>query len=215
MLLSVLHIVFVLLSGNNLSSSNIKNYLSEMLKDYERIEFKVAGRHENLDNISIDLSKEFTLNGKYGYIPVYIKSRSNNQKQSFLTVELELYKKVFVASDKIGRKEEINSHVKSASMNVAGLRGEPINITTDLSLLRSKRIIKQGSIILENLIERQPLILSGDKLVAHAIAGTVDISLCAFARQEGAKDDIIRIRTKENKTFRAKVLDRYNVLIIE
>jgi len=60
-----------------------------------------------------------------------------------------------------------------------------------------------------------PIMLSGGKVNAHAISGNVVVSIEAFARQDGAEGDVIRIITKEKKIFKARVIDGLNVQILE
>jgi len=60
-----------------------------------------------------------------------------------------------------------------------------------------------------------PLIKSGDKINVSTIRGSVIVTADAIARQDGRLGEVIRIVTKNNKQFKAKVIDSNNVILVE
>jgi flagella basal body P-ring formation protein FlgA len=65
------------------------------------------------------------------------------------------------------------------------------------------------------MIELLPAVYSGDKLIARIRYGNVVVSTDAYARNDGTIGEVIKIRTKNNKQFKAEILDSKNVKIIE
>jgi flagella basal body P-ring formation protein FlgA len=79
----------------------------------------------------------------------------------------------------------------------------------------SKSSIPVGTVLIFESFQAAPVVKSGDKVTAQSNVGNVMITVEAFARQDGAEGEIIKIQTKDKKQFKARVLNFENVLIIE
>jgi flagella basal body P-ring formation protein FlgA len=65
------------------------------------------------------------------------------------------------------------------------------------------------------MIRTSNIIKVGDEITAMYSTGGVEISFSAKARTEGKIGDQIQIVSKDNKIFRAKILDAGSVIITE
>ncbi len=193
----------------------IDNFLDTKLSEYQRYEYEIKNMPEEAKLIGVDDSREFKLFGNLAYLPVMLNEKGHD-KQGYLTLELKLFKKVLVARRDIERKSEISlSDFVFEVKDVSKLRGEPVNNPLELVGARTKAFVKRDEILIEDYLERMPIIKVGSRITAQSKYGNVQITFEAFAKQEGAEGEIIRIRTKDNKVYRAEVIDNKNVLVIE
>jgi flagella basal body P-ring formation protein FlgA len=65
------------------------------------------------------------------------------------------------------------------------------------------------------MIEKIPLIKTGDEINAVFNGNSVSISFIAKARENGSIGDRIKIETKDKKLFTAKVIKAGTVIIME
>lgn len=194
----------------------LKNYLSAKLSSYQKYEYEIKSMPENFYKINIDEEREFKLNKKYAFVPVKIYDKKNNVSNSFITLKIRLFQNVLTAKKNIYRNEQLNDEMLEKKLiDVTGLKGKPIS---DYNLIKDKRIkisIRKGAILLQELIEPIPDVNFNEKLILHAGNNGVDISTEVTAREEGRIGDVIRVITRDNKIFKAKVIDKYNVTLIE
>lgn len=191
-------------------NAEVKNYLAEQLKGYDKIEFTILN-DSKLNNYKIDPSRELKIKNGTAYLPVKLIDR-NKSTNSILTLQLKLYKQVPVAIREIRRREAIDSDSYSLqSVDVTNLRN-PATLFSPNSF-RAKTNIKAGQIITEDLIEEIPLIQSGSRVTAEFIKGSVIISTEAIARQDGKANETIDILTSSNELLKAKVINSQKVLI--
>ena len=67
----------LMLMGNNTQQTIISNYLKSQLHDYDKIEHTILSPKDiEQYSIIIDSSREFQINGNYGYVPVKQKRTS-------------------------------------------------------------------------------------------------------------------------------------------
>ena len=210
-------ISFALLFGGNSFQKRIDNYLKNHLAEFEKYEFKiksVPGKNGSLDNVKINEEKDVKIHGKYCYVPVII-SKGNRTFSSLVTLELKLYDKVLVARRDLKRGENLSrSDFNLITKEVSRLRANLVNKTTPVEFFRVRRTIKSGEILTANKIEGIPAIKKGDKIVANLVSGNILITLDAIAKQDGLIGEKIRI-TADRKIFKAEVIDKFNVKIVE
>jgi flagella basal body P-ring formation protein FlgA len=208
-------LLFVTPSSNEIDLK-VQDYLDLKLKNYESFEFELMNTPEGFSDIKIRSNEEFVLSGPVGYIPVSVVRNDNSEFNSILSVKIKKYAKVLVAINSIDSKTELNpAEFEYKTIDVTSLRGEAITDYLLISSLRSKSFIKAGAVLTQEKAETIPAIFSGDKVVANIKYGNVVVSTDAYARNDGSIGDVISIRTKSNKQFRAKIVDSKNVNIIE
>jgi flagella basal body P-ring formation protein FlgA len=75
-------------------------------------------------------------------------------------------------------------------------------------------MIKSGTILTSDMIEEIPIVNKGNKVIVHAGKNGVDIAVDALTRQDGCAGDIISVQAS-NKIFKAKVIDKFNLTLVE
>lgn len=216
MLFLIINIISFLFQSPDKLSEDIDRYLAKELPGYEKIEFKIAKLPENYKRIEIIESANLNITGNTAYVPIKLTNKENKTSQTFLTVNVKLYKTVLVAKDRIERKKILNSGDFDVRLiDVAGLRGKLIALDSKIENYRSKTIIRKDDILVAELIEDMPAIFTGDRVKAYFVNGTVTIDFDVNARQDGKVGDLIRVVTHDNKQYKAKVVDSKNVIINE
>lgn len=194
-------------------NSDVNNYLNQKFTGYDKVEFSVQSKFNPTDVIVIDNTREFKYQKGNGYLPVVIK-RNNRTSLSIITLNISLYKNVLVAKTDILKKSEINNDaIEFQLRNVTNVYGHPVTDINMFKNYRSKTTIKNDDILLTEMLEKIPVIKSGDKIIAELNTGSITISTDAIARQDGSSGDVIQVISKENKLFKARVVDSNKVII--
>ncbi len=215
MFVLLLSILYLFTSPGSDIKDNIADYLSSHLKGYEKYEYEILKMPSDYSSIKILNEKDLKLSGDLAYVPVNIV-KNNRSAQSYITVKLNLYRNVLITVRDIKRKDELTkSDFEISLQNIAGKHAKPFTDIESISSYRSKKNLQEGKILTKNDIEKIPLIKIGDKIKASVVEGNVMIQFDAVSRQEGSEGDIINIITSDNKRFKAKVVDNFNVLINE
>lgn len=211
MILLLVILIFVSASAQNFNFE-VEKYLNQKLIGYDKIEYSIINDLKQ-NNYSINLSRELKVKGNIAYLPVKVFER-NKWSNSILTLQLNLYKLVPVASREINRKENIDEKSYTLqSVDVSTIKSRTLDLSELQKSLRAKSLIKQGEIITQDLIEEIPAIQSGSKVIAECIKGSVVISTEAIARQDGKMNEIINVLTSSNELLKAKVINSQKVLI--
>lgn len=216
LILSILLFLFV--PANQLET-NIKNYLGEKLNKYSNWNYTVLTKLDKLtrenSTIEIDKEKDFKIKGEYGYIPV--KIHENNQASStFITVKLNIYSNVLCAIQRVSVGEKLNpDDFILVEKDITKLKGEPVESLEEINGCTAKLNIGKEAILLKSMVRNSNVIKVGDEVTAVYNNGSIDITFPAKARTEGSIGDKIQIISKDNKTFRAEVVDTGCVVITE
>lgn len=214
----LISIFFLFFTNENSFEKSVHSYLSKKLTDYEKFEFELHRLPSAGNNTTIRLVDDntFKLSGNLGYIPAEIVRNGRSVSTTFITVRLKLYQYSAVALRDIQREEVFEDDLfKRELVEVSAMRIKPLDVNERLLSSRAKQFIKAGNYITDNMIESIPLVQKGEKISALSIAGSVVVSIDAVSREDGSANDIIRIVAHGNKHFRAKVIDRFTVEIIE
>lgn len=215
-MLAILLNILLLFTGNDQLKNSVEAYLKINLTGYTSFEFQIINQPGNYKSISIDNNGLFTLNGNLATVPVKVIYADNSSQQNHLVLRLRLFREVFVVSRQIKRNEMISlSDIKIEIKDITQMRGTPVQSINELNDCIVKSNIPQGSVLIYEYLTTAPIIKAGDKLTAQSRSGNVLITVDAFAKQDGAEGETIKIQTKDKKQFKAQVLDSQNVLIIE
>jgi flagellar basal body P-ring formation protein FlgA len=220
MLTWFINILLLFSTSSDSFSEKLNEYLSSKLSDFEKWNYEIISQNknyfENLSSIAIDQQREFKRIDSYGYIPIKIYTSQRKYYSSFLTVKLSLYNTVLQASRKIQNNSRlINEDFENVQVDVSSLKGIPFNKNTEISNYRSKMEIRSGAVLLESMIEKLSEVKTGDEVTAYLNNGAVSISFLATAKNDGKIGDEIRIVSKDNKLFEARVIASGNVIIVE
>lgn len=192
----------------------LKSYLQSKLSSYEKFEYQIVPTLSGYKKIEINNDKSFRLVKNYAYVPVRVYDAKNQVSTSLLTVKLKLYKTVFVSAQKINPNESLSvSWFDSKLHDVSSLSSACVN-EAELTTLRSRVLIKEGTVLTRELVELIPIIFKGEKVIVHAGKNGVDISIDAVTRQDANAGDVISVQAN-SKIFKAKVIDKYNLMLVE
>ncbi|MGK9477078.1 flagellar basal body P-ring formation chaperone FlgA [Melioribacter sp. OK-6-Me] len=213
-MLAIFLIILLQLFPEDSFKSKLQNYLSEKLSEYSRFSYKVNGLPINNSRIEIDDSRQMRISNRYAFLPVQVYDAYNNISNSFITIEIELYKTVLTANRKIKKGEILNADMfDSSEVEITSIKGTPLFKIDEIAGKRSRTDINEGVVVTEEIIEPVPDIYLDSKVTLHVIKGNVDVSVEATARQEGRIGEIIRVITADNKIFKARIIDKKNVIL--
>ncbi len=216
MISSLLILMQIFFNADKAFESQLKNYLDEKFASFVKYEYQISEMPKNYFRLELDYDREFKLNKKYAFVPVKVYDRKNSASLSLITLKIKLFQNVLVALEDISRNELLSeNHFTKKLVDVTNLRGKAVQSIDFNESFRAKSIIKNGSVLVEELIEPVPDVLYNEKLILHAGRNGVDISTEVTAREEGRIGDVIRVVTSDNKLFKAKIIDKYNVSLIE
>ncbi len=138
-LTNILFSLLILLGSNE--HLDISKLLQNKLSNYKRFEYKVISpKNIDLTRVVLDDERETRLTSGYAYLPVKIKSFSNNYKNSTITVKLRLYEDVVVATHDLKRKETLTSNdFRIEEREVSSLRGVAIKSKKKTSYCKSEK----------------------------------------------------------------------------
>lgn len=215
-MLSVLLIILNLFSGTVQSESNLQTYLTKLFSNYDKFEYKTDFKSNSFTQYSIDTGRESRLNKNILLVPVKLYDRKNNVSNSFLTLKVKLFKAVMVANHDIQKNEMLSSYqFRRELVDITLLKGLPVTDEEYLIASRSKLKIKEGSVLVKEMLETVPDVAINERLILHAGKNGVDITVDVTARENGSIGDLIRVIADNKKIFTAKIIDKYNVLLIE
>lgn len=200
--------------GNGKSfDSRLKIYLHDKLSSYEKYEYEILRLPQN-ERLEIDTDKNFRMSGEYAYVPVKIYDSKKNASHSIITLRVKLYKNVLVSKQKIDRDESLSpSMFDKKLMDVSRMEGDLVEENA-LKDCRSKIIINEKTVLFQSMIEPIPVISRGEKVTIHTGGNGVDVSVEGIARQDGLIDQVISVQCR-SQIFKAKVIDKYNLSLVE
>jgi len=216
-MIGLISILFTLIiAQNNYFDDQLKKYLDENLKSFFKYEYQVEKMPKLFTKIDINYEKTFRLSKNYGYVPVKIFDKNNSVNPTIIVVKLKLFKNVFVATKNINKGQDISSDKLISKLeDISELSNILVDETKDILKYRSRMFIKEGTILTEELIEPIPIINNGDKVILHAGRNGVDISMEVMARQGGCIGDVISVSNMSSKLYKAKVIDKFNLILVE
>ncbi len=213
---AILIILSFLFHSGNHSVPNLEGYLKKNLSAYESFEYEIVQIPKDYKKLNIEESSRLNISGNLAYIPIKFTDANNRSARSYITVRLKLYKTVLAAVKRINQRERLTrSDFRLEKMDVSTLTGTPVDSSIVVGKYRSKIYLNSGDVLTEEMIEPEPIINPGDPLKAKFISGSVIVSLDVISRQEGLAGQIITVISKDNKLFKAKVIDSQNVIIVE
>ena len=194
--------------------AQLKTYLREKLSMFEKFEYQIVQAPKSYSKMEINSEKNFRLVKNYAYVPVKIYDKQNVVSVSLLTVRVKLFKSVLFSIGNINQNELLASSMFSQKLEDVASFADKVIDPDKLVNKRSRLLIKAGTILTVDMLESIPAINKGDKIVVHAGKDGVDISVDAISRQDGCVGDVISVQSN-NKIFKAKVIDKFNLTLVE
>lgn len=214
--MKILLLLILIINGHSNSELNSKvdTFLKQKLDGYSKYSFTILNEPKNYKAIHIIDNRNISIERPIVYLPVEVVNE-NKSYRSYVSIKIAAYKKVLVANRKIDKGEILtNSDFNTVEENIFKLRGNPVLTLNEDSLI-AKTYLTEGTVLIKEIVDRLPIIRRGDKITAFVKAGNVVISTDAFAKQDGAKNDIISIVSKAHKMYKAEVKSKNEVNIIE
>ncbi|MEW6507388.1 MAG: flagellar basal body P-ring formation chaperone FlgA [Bacteroidota bacterium] len=211
-------ILFILsfFTGNSGLEKELQKYIEKYFVSFEKIEFQFAENINTSSKIVIDEDREPRLSKNILLVPVRLISRNKNESKSFITLKVKLYKTVLVAAHDIQKDELLSpEQFKKELKEISLVNGTIFSDENFPAASKSKVRIRENSILVNEMMEKMPDVLPDDRLILHAGRNGVDITTEVISRERGNIGDIIRVISDQRKIFSAKIIDKYNVLLIE
>jgi flagella basal body P-ring formation protein FlgA len=188
-------------------------YLQKQFPEFDKIEMQLQKNFSSDEMVNVDFSRNIILGKGKAIIPV-VATKGKKTSSSIVSVKINLYKKLLVAIRDFDRKERLNQlQFETRLIEVTKLNGTSVRTDFLLNNYRAKSFIKKGEILLEEEIEKIPLINIGDKVNAEVKNGNVTVTTEAFARQHGSKGDLIEVVPSNNKIIKARIVDADKVIV--
>lgn len=193
----------------------VKTYLDKKLSGYDNYEFEVAHAPRSYTKIEIEEQEQFKLNKGILLLPVKITYANNNTSKSIVTIKVKLYKKIAKSINSSKKNDNIYPNNFTIDLaEITNLNGTPINLNKDYSGYRIKQNLNAGTVLLEEHLELIPIIQKGEKAILHTGSNGVDVSLEVITRKDGITGEIITV-VYGNKMYKAKVIDQFNLSLVE
>jgi flagella basal body P-ring formation protein FlgA len=209
-------LLFILLSTSIFAQTfeqQALQYLQKQFPEFERIEIQLQKNFSEDEKVTVDYSRNINFGRGTALIPV-TTTKGLKTSSSIVSVKVQMYKKLFVASRTFDRKEILNKAEFDVQLiDVTKLNGNPVSADFLLSNYRTKSFIKKGEILFEEMLEKIPLVSAGDKVNAEVKNGNVTITTEAFARQQGSTGDLIELVSSNNKIIKARIVDANKVIV--
>jgi len=198
----------------------LENYLRKNLSSFDSFEYEIISRQWDQKKNKAEIIEDTPLLIKGDLAYVQIKLVHNNEElRTILNLRLKLYKNLLLSTKLIKKDEPLSQEdFHLTKINVAELNGTPFTSFDELNQYEVKISINPGTVLINEITKKKPLVFAGDKIAAILERGNVSVSTEAFSKQEGAKGDVIKIEIPVNgsrKLFKAKVEDLNKVIIIE
>ncbi|MBN1301121.1 MAG: flagellar basal body P-ring formation protein FlgA [Melioribacteraceae bacterium] len=214
MIAIILNMVLLFTMQNN-HQQKVEKYICDKFSSHAKIEVKLLSDWEKYNDVEIDSERSPGVNGNIIYVPVRFVRNDKSFASANLAVEIKMFDEVLVATRSIKRGEVVTETDFRFRLSDVTLLREPVK---DISFLKNKRVneyVAEGEVLSHLVLDDIPAIMPGDKLTARSVIGQVEVNTTVYSRQEGKIDEVIRVRSADNKLFKARVLDNKNVLIIE
>jgi flagella basal body P-ring formation protein FlgA len=217
MFLGLISILFSFTFGHNSSfDAHLKKYLDEKFSSYIKYEYQIMSMPKNFSKIEINVEKNASITKNYIYVPINVYDSKNFVSTSLLTVRVKLFKNVFVARQEIRRGGDLSQNlfqVKEADISMND--NKTFDVQHELTSFRSRVLIKEGTVLSDNMIEPIPIVKKGDNLILHTTGTGVDVSVEVVARQDGCAGDVISVHAQGSKLYKAKIVDKKNLILVE
>ncbi len=211
-----LFILILMLFPRGISDNAIHDYLEANLINYDSFSYRLLQPVQNTKGtIKIDMSRNFILKNRYGYIPIVIEEGKVKRK-SLIAVRLKLMQKVLVANRTIKRGERLSAEdVKITIKDVTDLKVKPAKTVNEISGMQARTNIRDGKIVTGNMIEKGKTVFAGNKVTAVYKNGVVQVTFPAVVRIAGKVGDVIRVKRDDGIILKAKVINNKEVEIVE
>jgi flagella basal body P-ring formation protein FlgA len=195
---------------------NINSYfqLDTSLTDIEFRSLRFTAEPDEYDRFEIE---SMTRSEPRGLLTLKVSLFKDNQlvKDGQVSIRILHYKDVLVAADRIKRYQSFDEAVYIIERrDITSLSNMPATSPDELTGCRSKRNISKDQILTTAMIEKIPVIISGqDVEIVYRSAG-FEVSARGLAIQSGYNGDKIKVKNLQSKKIiTATIRDSETVLV--
>ncbi|MBI1938159.1 MAG: flagella basal body P-ring formation protein FlgA [Ignavibacteriales bacterium] len=204
----------ILFAGGRDFDNKLRMFLDSKFAAYESYEYEIAEMPKNISGIEIDENREIRINKSYAYVPVKFFYSNSKPYLSFITLKVKLFKKVLVANQQIGKGGLLSSfQFDEIIKDAANIKGTPLDELG--AALICKTNLKVGMVLIREYTEAAPDVEHNERLILHSGKNGVDVSLEVTSREKGKIGEVIRVVSSDKKKFKAKLIDKYNAVLID
>jgi len=203
-----------------MQANAVETHLNELLKDmgYSKYEYEIVSMpsdYKSVNEAVLDPNAKTNVKGGFAFVPVLVKKQGTSVN-SMMIIKLRLYRKVAVALKDMERKSipEEDFFIID-EREVSSLATPPVTAIDELKGVRLRVPVKKGTIIEEIMIEKNPDVITGSKVTAFLRFNSVEVSLEATAKQDGAVGEVIRVEGPGKRIYKAEVVSSEFVNIKE
>ncbi|HAV42740.1 TPA: flagella basal body P-ring formation protein FlgA [bacterium] len=153
--------------------------------------------------------------------PVYIETRILIDGKDHARVKtgfnIQRFQKAITTTKTLSRGQVITPEdLKEEMVDVTRfIRHQPLLDRESIIGKRTKRVIKEGTVLLAEMVEEIPLVKRGSIVTIRGEIGNIHVAILGKALQDGYKDESIRVRNLSSKgTIEAIVKDSRLVVAI-
>lgn len=129
-------------------------------------------------------------------VPVRLVFHDNTSELVYVTTDVRVYTTVTVAARTIHRNSTVGyADLRTELRDITDLRSLPAAPEQLISNVRATRTVTAGRIITLDMIEPEPVIRRGDKVMVVARCNNLRVTTYGIAREDGWKGKRIRIKT--------------------
>ena len=163
--------------------------------------------------IKVDIKKN-ALRKRKGSFKAIFKT-PNSEKTIYFKFTINGYIDIFKAKHKLFNDKILSSNdYEKITTKIDKLPSKAITCDMPNNLM-TKNYISANSILTMNKFEKKKSVLRGSKLRAYFRDGMLIIETEATALKDGNIGDVIKVKTDKGKLFRAKLISKYKVIILE
>ena len=132
-----------------------------------------------------------------------------------IAIRIRTFQNVITSKKRLSRLQTIKkTDLTLSRCETTHISGDLITRMEQIIGLRTKRLVKPGEILTENMIEKIPLISRGSSVDIYFQKGIIDIIVPGITRQDGNAGEKIRVKCLEtNKIFHGSVVDARTVIV--
>lgn len=201
-----------------------KVHVEETLKDFKeerKTTLELVKKPRPIDVPKGELTFDVNIPNGLRYsspIPVYVSIIVDNSpvRRAIVYYKVHVFQDVIVAAKHLqpGRKLEA-SDFRIEEREIGNFRGKYLTKLADVVGREVNRLVREGRIILEPMVEYPVVIESGNQVDIIARLRGVEVKTKGIALQRGRTLDIIRVRNAlTKKVLHAKVIDEKTVEVV-
>jgi flagellar basal body P-ring formation protein FlgA len=146
-------------------------------------------------------------------LPVEIVVAGRVEHQCIVSIKVRTFDSVLVAARQLGRHESITSgDIRPERVETTALKGVPLRSVADLVGLRTKRIVRAGSVLTNEITQTIPDVLQGSAVKLIVKGKNFCFSVDAVAKDDGVKGQLVTVqRAGSSARVQATVMNQNSV----